>query len=140
MGWIYKITNNKNNKVYIGQTRRKLEQRWKEHIRDAHCGKQDKFHNAMREIGIENFQMEPISYYEDNSWLNWGESYSIGSEDSYHNGYNSNGGPCGDLREFVLDHEVWNKAIMILVLSKEMNEDELMRITEMLKRGATKAP
>jgi len=32
MGYIYKIINNVNNKIYIGQTSRSIESRWKEHI------------------------------------------------------------------------------------------------------------
>lgn len=139
MGYIYKISNTQNDKVYIGQTSRLLEQRWKEHIRAVKEGKKDKLHSAMRDIGIENFYIEVINCYEDNGWLNWEESYYIASENSYHEGYNSNGGPCGDLREFLLDHEVWNKAITILVLSKEMSGEELLRLTAMLKRGATQA-
>lgn len=31
MGYIYKITNQINNKVYIGQTSRTIEKRWKDH-------------------------------------------------------------------------------------------------------------
>ena len=34
-GYIYKITNRVNNKVYIGQTRRTIEIRWKQHIKAA---------------------------------------------------------------------------------------------------------
>ena len=33
MGFIYLITNKINNHVYIGQTKRNIEQRWKEHLR-----------------------------------------------------------------------------------------------------------
>lgn len=35
MGFIYKITNNENGKVYIGQTVRTIPVRWREHIRDS---------------------------------------------------------------------------------------------------------
>ena len=33
--WIYKITNIQNNKVYIGQTIRPIEQRFHRHLNDA---------------------------------------------------------------------------------------------------------
>ena len=33
--YIYKITNKINNKIYIGQTIRPVEDRWKRHINDA---------------------------------------------------------------------------------------------------------
>ena len=32
MGFIYKITNTINDKVYIGKTTRTIEERWKEHL------------------------------------------------------------------------------------------------------------
>lgn len=35
MGYIYKITNQINNKVYIGQTSRTIEKRWKDHQKSA---------------------------------------------------------------------------------------------------------
>ena len=35
MGYIYKITNNINNKVYIGQTKNSVNRRWTEHKRDS---------------------------------------------------------------------------------------------------------
>ena len=34
-GFIYIIRNTANSKVYIGQTRTSVEQRWKEHLRHA---------------------------------------------------------------------------------------------------------
>ena len=35
MGYIYKITNTINNKVYIGQTTQTVETRWKQHQRSS---------------------------------------------------------------------------------------------------------
>lgn len=35
MGYIYKITNQINQKVYIGLTSRSIEQRWQEHLRSV---------------------------------------------------------------------------------------------------------
>ena len=64
---IYKITNNINNKIYIGQTSNPTE-RWKKHCwesrNDVDVGK-SAIHDAMRQLGLDNFQMEIIGWYED---------------------------------------------------------------------------
>lgn len=59
IGYIYVIKNKCNNKVYIGQTRTSIEQRWKEHLRDS---KRCKYmlYNAMRKYGVENFYIEQL--------------------------------------------------------------------------------
>lgn len=59
IGYIYVIKNNCNNKVYIGQTRTSLKQRWNEHVRES---KKDDYilYRAMRKYGIENFYMEQL--------------------------------------------------------------------------------
>ena len=45
----YKITNDVNDKVYIGQTKRNLDERWKEHKKYAlEEDSQTKFYNAIR--------------------------------------------------------------------------------------------
>ena len=36
MGFIYKVTNTVNGKIYVGQTRRTIAARWKQHIYNAH--------------------------------------------------------------------------------------------------------
>ena len=56
-GFIYIIKNFINNKVYIGQTRTSIEQRWKEHIRHASYGDQV-INKAMNKHGVENFYIE----------------------------------------------------------------------------------
>ena len=60
MGYIYKVTNNINGKMYIGQTRRTIEQRWKQHIYDSFNNSLDTsaFHCAIRKYGIEAFKIE----------------------------------------------------------------------------------
>ena len=58
-GFIYIIRNKVNNKVYIGQTRTSLEQRWKEHIRHAQYGDQV-INRAMKKYGVNNFYIEVL--------------------------------------------------------------------------------
>ena len=59
--WIYKITNIQNNKAYIGQTIRPIEQRFKRHLSDALNNILDThFARAIRKYGKENFSLEII--------------------------------------------------------------------------------
>ena len=62
MGIIYKITS-PSNKVYIGQTIKTVEKRWKEHIEDALNPKKDHckaLNLAIRKYGVNNFKFEII--------------------------------------------------------------------------------
>ena len=61
MGYIYKHTNKKNGKVYIGKTLDKPEDRWRDHVNEANSGKYNyRFHNAIRKYGEDAFSMEII--------------------------------------------------------------------------------
>ena len=48
---VYKITNNINSKIYIGITINSLEQRFKQHLRDAKRKKQYPLYEAMKKYG-----------------------------------------------------------------------------------------
>ena len=92
-GYIYKIYNNVNNKIYIGQTNRTIKQRWKEHIRNSeifdYC-----LYRAMRKYKINSFHVECIetlqhkTKIELNTKLDEREIYWIAYYDSFKNGYN----------------------------------------------------
>ena len=58
-GFIYIIKNTVNNKVYIGQTRTSVEQRWKEHLRHAQYGEQV-INRAMKKYGTDKFYIETL--------------------------------------------------------------------------------
>ena len=60
MGYIYKITNQINQKIYIGLTRETIEERWKSHIKKAKQYPNRYLYNAMNCYGYENFVIEPI--------------------------------------------------------------------------------
>ena len=83
MGYIYIIKNDFNNKVYIGQTSRTIEIRWKEHVRKAG----QMLHKIMLTHGIEHFWIEQIEECDD-SLLDEREKYWIQYYDSFTNGYN----------------------------------------------------
>lgn len=87
--WIYKITNIQNNKVYIGQTIRPIEQRFKRHINDALNNILDThFARAIRKYGKENFIFEQIDTAQTQDELNKKEQYWIKYYNSVENGYN----------------------------------------------------
>lgn len=56
-GKIYKITNNVNGKVYIGQTIRTLKARFNQHIHRTGC---TYLHSALQKYGKENFSIQLI--------------------------------------------------------------------------------
>lgn len=59
VGFIYIIKNTVNGKVYIGQTRTSVDQRWKEHFRHAQYGDQV-INRAMRKYGVDKFYIETL--------------------------------------------------------------------------------
>lgn len=87
MGYIYKITNNINSKVYIGQTIGTIEKRFNEHKRAAIKGCQYALHRAIRKYGIDNFSVEEIEQCPTEE-LDNREQYWISFYDSYYQGYN----------------------------------------------------
>lgn len=58
-GFIYIIKNTINNKVYIGQTKVSVNQRWKEHLRHAAYGNQI-INRAMKKYGTDKFYIETL--------------------------------------------------------------------------------
>ena len=87
--WIYKITNIQNNKVYIGQTIRPIEQRFYRHLNDALNNILDThFARAIRKYGKENFIIEEIDIAQNQEELNQKEQYWIRYYNSVEEGYN----------------------------------------------------
>lgn len=103
-GYIYKIINDNNDKVYVGKTTRNINRRFKEHI---NCVKlyenglykhQTKLYKAMSKYGVDNFHVEIIDYASSKDELNEKEKLWIEKLDTIENGYNiSKGGDGGDL-------------------------------------------
>ena len=84
MGFIYKVTNNCNGKVYIGQSRTHIGVRFEQHLRDARrTDKQSRpFYCAINKYGEKNFSLSLIEEV-DNSLLNEREVYWIDYYRSY---------------------------------------------------------
>lgn len=105
IGYIYKITNKINQKIYIGQTSKTLEQRWREHKYDCKKGKTYPLYRAFRKYGINNFEMELIEKCKTEE-LNSRESYWINFYDTYRNGYNATLGGEGVRTFNISDQEI----------------------------------
>ena len=81
MFYCYKITNLKNNKVYIGKTNRP-EARWREHKSGSTNAKSGRKYacpvaSAIRKYGAESFKFEVITSYKTEQEANDGEVYYI---------------------------------------------------------------
>ena len=91
MGYIYKITNHINGKVYIGQTRNLIEYRWQHHLYKGRNPDKPNtnypLYRAMRKYGLENFSILQVEEI-DNELLDERECYWIQQENSLTpNGY-----------------------------------------------------
>ena len=76
--YVYKVTNLNNNKVYIGQTIRTIEQRFKRHLNDALNNILDThFARAIRKYGADSFCLELIDTAETQEELNYKERFWI---------------------------------------------------------------
>ena len=87
-GIIYLITNLLNDKKYVGQTTRTLEERFAEHAKaDSLLGK------AIQKAGVENFTIEVIEQCETQEELDKRETFWIANMDCKHpKGYNCTSG------------------------------------------------
>ena len=89
MGLIYKATNKLNNKSYIGQTIKTLEERQKEHFYMAFNKNKDTyFYKALRKYGKENFEWEILENNILKEQLNEKEKFWINYYDTFNQGYN----------------------------------------------------
>ena len=93
MGYIYKVTNKANGKVYIGKTTIEVQQRWNAHISNSFNQKSKernfKFHNAIRKYGRDAFVVETIDDVEGDEETALREQYWIEFYDSIRTGYNT---------------------------------------------------
>ena len=98
-GYIYKLTNLINGKVYIGQTT-DLQSRFRRY-RYVQCKQQIKIYLALKKYGHENFSFEVFDIATDYDTLNFLEECYISCFDSMNNGYNSL--PGGTDRKIITD-------------------------------------
>lgn len=121
MGYIYKIINDINNKVYIGQTTLKIKDRFYQHINSAQNNKiNTHLYSAMRKYGTEHFQIQLIEEVDDNL-LSKREQYWIKYYNSYKAGYNSTIGGEGYVlynREEI--YKLWDDGLAIYEIANKL--------------------
>ena len=139
MAYIYKISNNINNKVYIGKTISTIENRWAQHKYDYknRSGEKRPLYEAMKKYGIEYFYIEqieecPTELVEEREkyWIKYYNSY-IGFPNS--RGYNATLGGDGTLRaNRALVFELWQNNNTRTQI-KNITKYDLATITNILK-------
>lgn len=104
-GFIYKITNRVNNKVYIGQTRFTVEHRFKQHLKNYKIEHRiQPLYLAFSKYGIENFEVETIEECSIDK-LNEREMFWIAKYDSFKHGYNATLGGSKGYKYFWTDNQ-----------------------------------
>jgi group I intron endonuclease len=86
-GFIYKITNAINNKIYIGQTIQSINKRFKNHLFACYHEKMP-LHRAIRKYGKDKFNIEIIDFAMNSEELNKKEIFYIEKLNTIKNGYN----------------------------------------------------
>lgn len=125
MGYIYKITNLINQKVYIGLTYRTIEIRWREHKSRAFNNWPGYLYNSIRKHGIQNFFIEQIDIGFDEE-LKIKEQYWINYYDSANpkKGYNLTLGGDGNLKiDYNEVYNLWDNGFSIADISNELQID-----------------
>ena len=123
MGYIYKITNMQNNKIYVGKTTTCIRDRFSKHVYEANTpntkGYSFILHKAMRKYGIENFQIEQIEDV-DNDLINEREIYWIKFYNSMiPNGYNMTLGREGSVKiDYEIIYHLWDEGKSIAQIAK----------------------
>lgn len=65
--YIYKITNIKNNKIYIGITSKTIQHRFKNHIRKSKMGSTTNLHQSIKKHGENNFNVVELYSFHTNN-------------------------------------------------------------------------
>ena len=123
MGYIYKITNSINKKIYIGKTVRTVPVRFKEHLDRADENYQSYLYNAIRKYGQENFIVETIEEVNDED-INEKEKYWIHFYQSNlkENGYNLTiGGDGNQTIDWKEIYYLWDEGKSIKKISLILN-------------------
>ncbi|RAP50214.1 MAG: hypothetical protein BZ138_06895 [Methanosphaera sp. rholeuAM270] len=115
-GFIYLLTNKINEKKYVGQTSKTVEERWKRHVSEAHSyiinpdGKAytAAMDQAIAKYGEENFTVSELECclirVLDNREIYWIQQYDCCVLDNKGNGYNVSRGGAG-YRKHILDEK-----------------------------------
>lgn len=117
---IYKITNQVNGKVYIGQSVN-IKRRWIEHKSNANIGKKSALYDDIRKFGFEKFTLDIIEECEKEE-LNEREIYWIAfySSNNPEVGYNKNKGGNGEIYDYEKIYLKWKEGKTCKEIEKEL--------------------
>ena len=125
-GYIYKITNDVNDKVYIGKTVTSLKQRFAEHCSDSknRLTENRPLHRAMNKYGINKFHIELVEQC-DIQILSEREIYWIEHYHSYSSGYNATfGGDGAVLYDYAYINSLYDKGFLCKEIAELLHCDE----------------
>jgi group I intron endonuclease len=121
---IYKITNTRNGKVYIGYTTRSIDVRFEEHVRNSLKSQTTyKIGNAIRKYGKDSFVCEAIYQSYDLAHIRSMEDYFINEYDSFINGYNSARGGQGGCISLFKENPKYEDICKKLSISQKKNKE-----------------
>ncbi len=138
MGYIYKISNLKNNKIYIGKTTGTIQKRFKQHIRNAQQHINRYLYDAMNCYGYDNFKIEQIEQV-NNDQLDEREIFWIAFLNSQNPqiGYNmTSGGQGGDTWTNNPHKQETIKKIKEKNTGKKRTSEQIERLKEAQQRKA----
>lgn len=128
MAYIYKITNDFNNKIYIGKTTRSVELRFEEHFKKT-SGSNSYIDNDMADKGIEHFSYEileecPIEILSEREkyWVSFYHSYV--KDPLCQGGYNlTPGGDGKSLSDEQLNQirQLWKQGLSAAEIGRQLN-------------------
>ena len=129
MAYIYKITNNFDNKIYIGKTTRNVELRFEEHFKKT-SGGNSYIDNDMADKGIENFSYEILEECPIEN-INERERYWIAHYHSYikdplcQGGYNltpgGDGGPSLTDNQLNNIRQLWEQGLSAAEIGRQLD-------------------
>ena len=137
LGFIYKVTNRINGKIYIGQTSQTIKRRWNQHIYESNKTIEpyrSALHRAIKKYGVDAFDIVEVEEC-NNDMLNEREIFWINYYNSYHNGYNLDLGGNGSRRcDDKKLMELWNKGYSVVEIIDVLHLDR-STISNHLKRN-----
>jgi group I intron endonuclease len=125
MAFIYKITNNINQKIYIGKTEFSVEKRFQEHCKDAFKEQKESrpLYSAIKKYGINNFSVEIV---EETSKPEEREIFWIDQYNSLNDGYNATLGGDGkrlfdyeNIKKLILERKTYSEIKAIIGCSRD---------------------
>lgn len=130
---IYCIKNKITNKIYIGQTCKKFDKRFKNHLKTAKSGAGFYLHNAIRKYGIENFETTILETVLDFAATNEKEIFWIAHFNSNNSqfGYNLTSGGAGTSGHSV--SEETKQKLSALNKGKKLSEETKNKISNTTK-------